>query len=128
MLKKCNYFLSRLGLLRDESGIELAATSNFSVINNTCLATTVCSTISKYYRNINGSCNSLNITNLGSANTDYRRLLAPAYSDGKYLKLICIYLKKINKFVLFKKKMKNFKEFKHLVWQPTVLLFLAVVW
>lgn len=58
------------------------SSTNFTVINNTCLAVTVCSATSKFYRNINGSCNNLNSTNLGSSNTDYRRLLAPAYADG----------------------------------------------
>ena len=58
--------------------------SSFSVINNTCLPTTTCATVSKY-RAIDGSCNSLTTTNLGKSFTDYRRVIAPNYTDGIHL-------------------------------------------
>lgn len=74
-----------MGLTSDESVLGLLeATSRFTVINNTCLATTTCATSSKY-RSIDGSCNSLTTTNLGKSFTDYRRFTAPAYADGEFL-------------------------------------------
>ncbi len=71
-----------MGLTNDESSIGLRqATSKFTVINNTCLAPTTCNSASKY-RTIDGSCNNLQIPNLGKSNTVYRRLIKPAYADG----------------------------------------------
>ena len=66
----------------DMNSLMRQSSTNFTVINNTCLAVTVCSPTANYYRNINGTCNNLNSTNLGSSNTDYRRLLTPVYADG----------------------------------------------
>ena len=72
-----------MGLTNVESRFDLRqSSSNFSIINNTCLAVTPCTSATKY-RAINGSCNSLTNTNLGMSNTDYRRLVTPAYADGK---------------------------------------------
>ncbi len=71
-----------MSLSNEEGGTGLLeATSRFSVINDTCLATTVCTSASKY-RSLDGSCNSLTNTNLGKSYTDYRRLTTPNYSDG----------------------------------------------
>lgn len=72
---------NRMGLSNMESGIGLLeATSRFSVINDTCLTDTICTTSN--YRSIDGSCNSLTKTNLGKSLTDYRRITTPAYADG----------------------------------------------
>ena len=61
------------------------STSNFSVIiNNTCLVAPSCAAVSKY-RAIDGSCNSLTITNLGQSFTDYRRFTTPNYTDVRLL-------------------------------------------
>lgn len=69
--------------LKNEGGIGLQqATSRFTVINDTCLTATTCPSSPSKYRTADGSCNSLSITNLGKSNTDYRRLITPAYADG----------------------------------------------
>lgn len=73
---------ARKSLTNEKDDINLRQ-SSFSVINNTCLTTTTCATVSKY-RAIDGSCNSLTTTNLGKSFTDYRRFTTPNYTDGKF--------------------------------------------
>ena len=77
--KAARMFAPHVSLPNDE--FLRQTTSNFTVINNTCLAVRTCPTASKY-RTIDGSCNSLTLTNLGKSFTDYRRLSYPAYADG----------------------------------------------
>ena len=73
----------RLGLADKYSGHKLrSVTAGFSVINNTCLVVPTCTNSSKY-RTADGSCNNLNIPNLGQSNTVYRRLVPPLYKDGQ---------------------------------------------
>jgi len=81
MLEATRFLKSELGLTEQQSQAALRLSSNFSIINNTCLTPTICSSSAKY-RSINGTCNNLNLTNLGAANTDYRRFTPPNYSDG----------------------------------------------
>lgn len=72
-----------MSLTNEEGGIGLQqATSRFTVINDTCLTATTCPSSPSKYRTVDGSCNSLSITNLGKSNTDYRRLITPVYADG----------------------------------------------
>lgn len=76
-----------MSLTNEEGGTGLLqATSRFTVINDTCLTATTCPSSPSKYRTADGSCNSLSITNLGKANTDYRRLITPAYADGIYFR------------------------------------------
>ncbi|XP_046449770.1 chorion peroxidase-like isoform X2 [Daphnia pulex] len=83
MLEATRYLRAQMSLTNEEGGTGLLqATSRFTVINDTCLTATTCPSSPSKYRTADGSCNSLSITNLGKANTDYRRLTTPAYADG----------------------------------------------
>ena len=79
------HVLNRLSIDLNTEGMSLRAiSSNFSIINNTCLPTPTCIPASKY-RTMDGSCNNLAIANLGKSGSDYRRVLAPVYNDGMLL-------------------------------------------
>ena len=108
------------------------SSSNFTVINNTCLTTTTCSASFKY-RTLNGTCNNLNLPNLGAANTVYRRLTTPAYSDGLFIIILCFPIEdtiytNINLFVIIVIVLiLKIKESNYRVWPATDLICPAPV-
>jgi len=82
-----NYHFSYGGINHRQGGIELSIVNlTGTILGEMCLSeyknSKLCTGKDLNYRSTDGSCNNLERNYLGKANTAYKRLLFPEYTDG----------------------------------------------